>query len=127
MAFVLKQSNSYQWPLKLRIPVDGGKKEVSTFDAEFKRLSEDRISEMRKRARDIELGRVEEDEIDEKTMVREVVVGWSGVVDDNGEPIAFSQSALEQLLSIATVPNQVLRAFFESLMPEEKPGKRKNY
>ena len=127
MAFVLKQSDSYRWPLKLRIPTDGGKKEVSTFDIEFKRLSQEKIDQLAKLAKDIELGRVEEDEYDFKKLIGDIVIGWDGVVDDSGEKVPFSQNSLDQLLSIATVPNQILRTLFESLNTEEKPGKRKNF
>jgi hypothetical protein len=39
MAFVLKKTASYKWPIKVEIPVDGGKFETQTFDAVFKKMS----------------------------------------------------------------------------------------
>ena len=38
MAFILAQSDSYSWPVTVEFPVDGGRFEKQTFDAEFKRL-----------------------------------------------------------------------------------------
>ena len=38
MAFVLKQSDTYVWPVTFDIPVDGGRHEKQTFDGERRRL-----------------------------------------------------------------------------------------
>ena len=46
MAFVLKQSDSYTWPVTFDIPVDGGRHERQTFDGEFKRLPQSKIGPM---------------------------------------------------------------------------------
>ena len=44
MVFVLKQSDTYTWPITLvDVPVDGGKREKHTFDGEFKRLPQSRL------------------------------------------------------------------------------------
>ena len=42
MAFVLKQSDTYKWPVTVEIPIDGGRFDKQTFDAEFKRLPQER-------------------------------------------------------------------------------------
>jgi hypothetical protein len=126
MAFKLKQSPSYKWPVSLVIPVDGGKRETHVFDACFKRLPQSRIDEIRQLAIAIERGRADEDEANERQMVSEIMVGWDGVVDDDGEAVAFSVSGLTEMLEIPTVANQILREFFNSLQSEKKPGKRGN-
>jgi hypothetical protein len=126
MAFKLKQSTSYNWPVPLVIPVDGGKRETHTFDACFKRLPQSRIDEIRQLAVAIDRGRVDEDEANERQMVSEIVVGWDGVVDDNNDPIPFSITGLAEMLEIPTVANQILREFFNSLQSEKRPGKRGN-
>jgi hypothetical protein len=122
MAFVLKQKDSYTWPVPLLLPGDGGRREKNTFEAEFKRLSQSRLKEIGRIARAIEKGEADEDEMDVQTMAKEMLIGWSGVVDDAGEPVPFSVAALSQLLEIPSVAAQIVRAFYESY----EDAKRKN-
>lgn len=123
MSFVLKQSASYTWPITLILPVDGGRREKHTFDGEFKRLPQTRINEIVRLAREMERGRLNEDEaLEDQDAAREVLIGWSGVVDDDGKEIPFSDTTLGQLLEIPTVAGQIVRAWFESL----EVAKRKN-
>jgi len=127
MAFVLKQSTSYTWPIKLIIPADGGRHEAHTFDGEFRRLPQSRINEIMKLARDVERGRAEADEVEDQGLARELLIGWSGVVDDSGKEIPFSEATMTQLVEIPTVAGQVIKHFFDSIKSEKEPGKRKNY
>ena len=46
MALVLKDSDSYSWPITYRLPVSGGRREKQEFEAEFKRLPQSRITEI---------------------------------------------------------------------------------
>lgn len=123
MAFVLKQSASYTWPITLIIPVDGGRREKYTFDGEFRRLPQTRINEIIKMARAMERNRASDDEmLEDQDAAREILMGWSGVVDDNAKEIPFSEGALSQMLEIPTVAGQIVKAWFESL----DVAKRKN-
>jgi hypothetical protein len=115
MSFVLKQTASYTWPVPLLIPVDGGRREKHSFDAEFKRLPQSRINEIIKLARALEVGRADDEMLDDKTAAREILIGWSGITDDNGKDVPFSESALDQLLEIPTVAGQIIRAWFNSM------------
>ena len=123
MSFVLKQSASYTWPITLILPVDGGRREKHTFDGEFKRLPQTRINEIVRLAREMERGRLNDDEaLEDQDAAREILAGWSGVVDDDGKEVPFSDGTLSQLLEIPTVAGQIVRAWFESL----EVAKRKN-
>lgn len=116
MSFVLKQSPTYIWPVPVEFPGDGGKVIKQTFDAEFKRLSQTRLTEI---GEAITAGQV-----DDVTMACEVLVGWpeGAIKDGEGEPIPFSDSALNQLLDLPKVASAVVVAFYESLAG----AKRKN-
>jgi hypothetical protein len=122
MAFVLKQKDSYTWPVPLLLPGDGGRREKNTFDAEFKRLPQSRLNEIGRVARAVEKGEAPEDEMDAQTLAREMLIGWSGIVDDAGKDVPFSEAALAQLLEIPSVATQIVRAFYEGY----EDAKRKN-
>ena len=119
MAFVLKQSSSYSWPVSFDVPVDGGRHERQTFDGEFKRLPQSKIGPMV-----AELGKLEDlGELDRITEIAsDVLIGWSGINDDDGKEIPFSQKALEQLLEVPFLAVAVLKAYMDSI----KGAKRKN-
>jgi hypothetical protein len=114
VAFVLKQSDSYTWPVTFDIPVDGGRHERQTFDGEFKRLAQSRITEIGEQ--------IKAEEITDSTLAGEVLIGWAGVTDDAGKDIPFSQSALQQLLDVPMLAAAITLAYFESL----QGAKRKN-
>lgn len=123
MAFVLKQSATYTWPITLIIPMDGGRRDKHTFDGEFRRLPQSRINEIIRLARAAERGRLNDDEeFLDQDAAKEILAGWSGVVDDDAKEVPYSESALAQLLDIPTVAGQIVRAWFDSL----DVAKRKN-
>ncbi len=123
MAFVLSQSDSYTWPVTLVIPVDGGRREKHSFDAEFKRLPQTRINQIVRQAKGIsEDGSDESVMLEDQAACAELLVGWSNVVDDAGEQVPFSAKALAQLLELPTIAAQIIRAWSESL----EVAKRKN-
>lgn len=105
--FVLSQSQSYSWPVTVELPSSGGKFEKSTFDAEFKRLSQSRIKEIQKQ--------ISTDEISDADFCKEVLVGWKGIHDDNGKEIPFSEGARDRLIDVALVAGSICKAFFISL------------
>ena len=123
MAFVLKQSATYTWPVTLVLPVDGGRREKHTFDGEFRRLPQTRINEIIRLARLQERGEISPDEeLKDVEAVKEILAGWSNVVDDDGQEVPFSEAALCQLAEIPTVAGQIVRTWFDSL----EVAKRKN-
>lgn len=122
MAFILKQKATYTWPIVLLIPVDGGTRQKHTFDGEFRRLPQSRINEIIKVARATELGRLDDDEmLDDKAAAREILVGWSGVLDEDNNEIPFSEASLAQLLELPTIAGQIIKAWFNSMDVAKKP------
>jgi len=119
MAFVLKQSTSYKWPVSVKLPADGGKFEKQTFDAEFKRLPQARINEIQTEVQ-VRIKAAERNEstdggISDQSIADELLVGWAGVVDADGDEVRFSEATKQQLLDIPTVAAAIIVAYFESL------------
>lgn len=107
MAFVLKQSDTYAWPVTFDIPVDGGRHEKQTFDVQFKRMPQKWIRDIAKK--------IDADEVFDVDVAREVVLGWSGITDDAGKEVPFSQKALDQVLDVPTLASAMVLAYFNSV------------
>ncbi len=112
--FVLKQSTSYVWPVEVKFPVDGGKYQKQTFDGEFQRVSQSEIAEIRRK--------IQEQEITDPDLARQVLIGWKGVHDDKGDDVPFSTTSRDILMDMPLVAGAVVQAFFDSL----EGARRKN-
>jgi hypothetical protein len=104
--FKIAQSAEYTWPVTVEVPTDGGRSDKATFDARFKRLTQTRMDEIRKG--------ISNAEINDADLAREVLVGWTGVVDDSGE-VPYSEAARDRLLDIPMVSAAVVMALLGSL------------
>ena len=114
MGFKLDQQGTYKWPVTVEVPVDDGRHDKQKFDGEFKRITQSRIREM---GQLIETG-----DLTDVDLVKEVLVGWDGIEDDQGNELKFSQSKLKQLLDVPMVATAIATAFFDSIAG----AKRKN-
>jgi hypothetical protein len=112
--FKIVQPDSYSWGITVEFPVDGGRVEKQTFDGVFKRLTQSRLAEIQ--------AAITKDEMRDVDLAREVLVGWKGVVDGDGDEVPFSESARDQLLDIPLVASSIVIAFMNSLTG----AKRKN-
>jgi hypothetical protein len=112
--FVISQKTSYTWPVTVEFPIDGGKTERQTFDAEFRRVPQSRMAELRKM--------IEAGEITDLDICAEVLAGWSGITDDRGEAVPYSEGARDTLLDVPLVAAAVVMAWMASLTG----AKRKN-
>jgi len=126
VAFVLKQSDSYTWPVSIKLPANGGKRERQTFDAEFKRLAQSRINEIQRevqlRVKANEKGEDTGEGVSDQSIADEILVGWDGIIDGDGEPVPFSNAVKAQLLDVPMMAGALVAAYFESLVEQ----KRKN-
>lgn len=101
--FKIALAPTYVAPVTIEVP---GSKTKQVFDAEFKRLSQPELTALTER--------VKTGELDDAAFVLQVMVGWKGVSDENGE-LAFSVSNLDTLLEIYPVARCIVEAFFASL------------
>jgi Phage tail assembly chaperone len=104
--FTIKQTDSYEWTVKVEMPMSGDRRKTETFKAEFKRLPQSRIEELQKL--------ITSEQLPYKDFIREILVGWKDV-DDGGNPLEFSQAALDQLCDVQLVAVAIVNSFFGSL------------
>jgi hypothetical protein len=122
MALVLKDSDSYSWPIVYRQPVSGGRRDRQEFEAEFKRLPQSRITEIQELAQRRVDGDPTAADISDVSIADEVLIGWEGIVDSDGEEIPYSKSVKAQILELPMMAGCLIEAYFTSLVEE----KRKN-
>lgn len=120
MAFVLNQSQSYSWPVSIQLPADGGKREKSSFDALFKRLPQSRINEIQQlvqqRIKAAERGEELDNGVTDQTIAAEILVGWSGILDADGDDVPYSEAIKAQLLDVPMMAGALIKAYFTSLV-----------
>lgn len=104
--FVLSKSAGYYWPVKFAIPVDGGKYEDQSFEAYFRRVPMSRVRDL--------LVAIQDEKMKDFEFVAEIMIGWRGVSNEAGD-IAFSETALKELLDIPGVSQAIVLAFSESI------------
>ena len=105
MPFVIDQKPTYKWKVVVKINKDG---EVNQeiFTAHFKNISQSRFKEMIKM--------VEDKQIDDVDVAKEVLLGWEDLIDGEGEEVPFNKSTLNQLLEVRGFATAVGFAFMES-------------
>jgi hypothetical protein len=101
--FVLKQSDTYFWPVTVELPLSGGKKEKHSFEVEFKRIPQSQIKAM-----------IDDSESTDVDFCRVVMAGWKGVVDQDGKEIPFTDGTRDGLIDIPSVAQAVLLAFLDA-------------
>lgn len=104
--FNLDVSSTYLWPVKFKLPTNGGKFTEQNFDGQFKRLDQTRINELRE---GIAKGEVEDIDI-----AKEVLQGWEGVTAGT-EPVPYTEATRDRLLNVPGVATAVVTALTESL------------
>lgn len=104
--FKITQTPTYFWPVKVKLPTDGGQFEEQTFDAKFKRLPQSEVDTMRADVLDGKASDI--------PLARKLLVGWKGVMSGEDD-VPFSETARDQVLDIPGVATAVVVAFVESL------------
>ena len=120
MAFVLNQSQSYSWPVSIQLPANGGKREKSSFDALFKRLPQSRINEIQQlvqqRIKAAERGDELDNGVTDQSIAAEILVGWAGILDADGDDVPYSEAVKAQLLDVPMMAGALIETYFTSLV-----------
>lgn len=90
MAFVIKKRDSYRWTVEHALAIKQGKPELMVFDAEFKALPQSAIEKLLEQARELKITDVE--------MLRQILVGWHGLKNEDGSAFEYNEANLAQLL-----------------------------
>ena len=104
--FKTAQDPSYEWPVTVYVPKNGGKFFKATFTAEFRALEQDEIDRVLADIRDGD---------PDMNFAGECLCGWKDVQDDDGSALVYSDDSKAKLLNIPYARNAVVIAFFESL------------
>jgi hypothetical protein len=116
MGFKLSAATSYPWKVAGKLA-----NESYSFTAEFAFLDQERIDYLlvASARRAALLKRGEDDPelegVNHRTIAAEVLVGWTGVTDDDGEPVDFTAASADKFLRIQGVAKAVCDAWAESL------------
>lgn len=121
MAFILSQKQSYAWPVKVKVP-NNGKWDTHTFVATFARLAPLDAQERLKDLADAELP-PEERYQRENEFMEEVLLGWEGIKDEDGVPIAFGAETRATVLDVPEVRRALFDAYFESAIGKRVEAK----
>jgi hypothetical protein len=101
--FKIVSSAEFSWPIKVQVPVDGRHAE-QVFSARFKKVDRDRLVELQSGDPDAE-----------EAFLSEVVVGWEGVGDEQGNPLPFTPENRRLLLNVPYARTAVIEGYFEAL------------
>lgn len=126
MPFEIDKGDSYPWPVTLEEPVDRRHK-PETFTAVFRRLDQHRINELneliRQRLIAAQAGDDTEGMISDIDIAREVLVGWSDILQ-NGSQVPFSDELKDELLGRASFAAFIVAAWNDSLANARKKTSR---
>lgn len=111
--FTLDLSDTFWWPVTFSVPSDNGKHVKHSFEVEFKRLSTDQIEDLQQRAR---TERLRDDQV-----AAELVVGWRGVVDRDGNAIPYTGPHVKRALNVSGLGTAIVAAYFRA--QTEAPAK----
>jgi len=125
MAFTLDIDPTFKWPVSFDLAVDG-RHEHKKFDGEFRRLGQARVNtitaEIQARMVAMQAGEDTSEMITDQSIADEVLVGWSGILDRDGDEVPFSEATKRRLLDVEAVAAAIVTAWGDSL----RGAKRKN-
>lgn len=105
--FKIAITPSYWAPVTVELIGDGGKIQKHIFECQFRRLTQSELAAYTER--------LTAQQLDDDALVREVVLDWRGVLDEDGTELTFSPASLTRLLDIYPVRTSIVTAFFASL------------
>jgi len=110
--FKLDLSPAYFAPVAIDMLDADGVLRTHRFDARFKRLDEPTVVDIQKRA--------EAKTITDGQLLDEIMIGWRGIEDADGNPLAFTADEVRSVCTkVSGLRQAIVNAWFASLMPRE--------
>ena len=108
MTFIRKKKKTFKWPVVVREPSDTkiGEYDENYFVGIFNRLDRDQYEKT------LSLN-------DEFKMLKQMIVGWEDVNDENGNPIEFNDRNLKDLQQDTYWLTAVVKSYTSSLTEEK--------
>lgn len=117
MTFVLEQSPTFNWPIVIRELIDGGRHRTHHFDAIYSRLPESRLEDMRLQYQRVKAAVMRDEEIDglpTRAIAAEILAGWRGITEPDGQEVEFTPGTKAQLLEVPGVADVLVQTYFEA-------------
>ena len=114
--FTLKEENTFDWPVDVRVPGAEGKHETQRFTITFRVVPIDHAAEFADQAEQLTTQQTVAAAL---AFTKDIVVGWSGVRDEKGQDIPFTTEALRQLAAIPYVQVAIARAYAKAVSGRE--------
>ena len=107
MSYRIIARPDYSYPVKVAVlAAENGAVLEHTFNACFKRFSQAEIDDIKANIKT------------DADIVRKVMIGWDGIGDADGTPLAFNAENLERLLADNGMAFALCKAWYESLNKE---------
>lgn len=107
--FKVIKNPEFKAPVKVMAPADGGQREYS-FTATFRALT-----------RSEEQGYDALNAASTDDFLRRIIVGWSGLEDEDGTPFAFSTANLNTLIDLHYVRMALVQAYTSAISGAKSP------
>jgi hypothetical protein len=102
MAFKIALTPTYKTKIVVELPNEHGKIDKSDFMAEFKRTDVEKLEELRKTP-------------NQKEVMEEVLVGWSGLLDESNQDVPFNPVNRDMLFRIPQALAATVDGFWGSI------------
>ena len=100
--FKVAKEPTFTAPVRLKVPNEKGGCDQVQFTARFKVMPQSRLNSLI------------EAEAEQTALLREAVIGWDKVADEDGNPVAFTDEALAALLEISYIRIGLMGAYLEA-------------
>lgn len=112
------EKQTFKTPVRVEIIDGNGVLKTSVFKAVFKRLSREDLDDLNARlekSRNLEPDADPAEKLTDAQVVREVMVGFEDVTDENGNEVKFSEANLEALMNVHPVRPTIVSTFFKAV------------
>ena len=109
--FKFAKKREVLWPVTIMVPVDDGKTAEQQFTVRFRLMTKSEMTDALAETVDEDMSKVF---AAQDARLVDHVVGWSGLVDETGDELPFTSSALNALLDVPYVRSAIEGALWEA-------------